>query len=206
MTASTTPSPATPERRWPRIGRIAVAVAALGALAALGVEPSAQARDGATATARHAAMDPSDQAAAMIAAARFQDVEIAVQAGWASTFDTLGCFEDPAHGGMGVHWVNESLLDGEVDIRQPEALVYELAASGVVSGLVAHEYIVPVDAWTSRRPPRLFGNDFHRHPVLPLWVLHAWLWKDNPNGVFADWNPAVRSCPSGVPIFGQDLP
>jgi hypothetical protein len=48
--------------------------------------------------------------------------------------------------------------------------------------------------------------DFHRHPVLPLWVLHTWLWKDNPAGVFADWNPAVRPCPAGVPIFGRDLP
>jgi hypothetical protein len=107
---------------------------------------------------------------------------------------------------MGVHWVNAALLDGAVDVSEPEALVYELDASGAVDGLVAHEYIVPVDAWTSRRPPRLFGQNFHRHPVLPLWVLHAWLWKDNPAGTFADWNPAVRLCPAGVPVFGRDLP
>ncbi len=56
------------------------------------------------------------------------------------------------------------------------------------------------------RPPTLFGVSFHRHPSLPLWVLHAWVWKDNPAGVFADWNPAVRMCPAGVPIFGRDLP
>ena len=107
---------------------------------------------------------------------------------------------------MGVHYIDEDLLDATVDITKPEALVYELDASGQVAGLVAHEYIVPVDAWTSSKPPRLFGMDFHRHPTLPLWVLHTWLWKDNPAGVFEDWNPAVRLCPAGVPIFGTDLP
>lgn len=107
---------------------------------------------------------------------------------------------------MGVHYVNPALMDAVVDIRQPEALVYELDASGAVTGLVAHEYIVPVSAWTSSRPPKLFGMSFHRHPVLPLWVLHAWLWKPNVTGIFSDWNPAVRPCPSGVPIFGVDLP
>ena len=107
---------------------------------------------------------------------------------------------------MGVHYINGDLLDATVDITKPEALVYELDATGQVAGLVAHEYIVPVDAWTAKQPPSLFGMDFHRHPTLPLWVLHAWLWKDNPAGVFEDWNPAVRQCPAGVPIFGTDLP
>ena len=107
---------------------------------------------------------------------------------------------------MGVHYINQSLMDDQVDITEPEALVYELDAHGDITGLVAHEYIVPIDAWTSTTPPQLFGMDFHQHPTLPLWVLHAWLWKDNPTGIFQDWNPAVRQCPAGVPIFGVDLP
>ena len=84
--------------------------------------------------------------------------------------------------------------------------MYELDAEGHLAGLVAHEYIVPIEAWHGPTPPRLFGVPFHEHPTLPLWVLHAWLWKDNPTGVFEDWNPAVRLCPAGVPIFGTDLP
>ena len=104
---------------------------------------------------------------------------------------------------MGVHYINGDLLDATVDITEPEALVYELDAAGQIAGLVAHEYIVPIDAWTSRRPPTLFGMDFHRHPTLPLWVLHAWLWKDNPAGVFEDWNPrsgcARPACRSSAP-------
>ena len=107
---------------------------------------------------------------------------------------------------MGLHYVNQDLLDGTLDPTKPEALVFELGLDGEPIGLVAHEYIVPSDAWTSRKPPRLFGMELHRHPTLSLWVLHTWLWKDNPRGVFDDWNPAVRLCPPGVPIFGVDLP
>jgi hypothetical protein len=151
-------------------------------------------------------MKAKDRAAAMLATAGFQDVATAEASTYASSIDTLGCFQDPAKGGMGVHYIRQDLLDAKLDPSQPEALVYELGLDGEPIGLVAHEYIVPVDAWASSRPPRLFGMELHRHPTLPLWVLHTWLWKDNPNGVFADWNPAVRQCPAGVPIFGVDLP
>ena len=50
----------------------------------------------------------------------------------------------------------------------------------------------------------VLAQDFE--PTLPLWVLHTWLWKANPTGMFQDWNPAVRQCPAGVPVFGKDLP
>jgi hypothetical protein len=147
-----------------------------------------------------------DRSKAQLAAAAFQDVESAEAEGWRSSLKELGCFEDAKRGGMGLHYINDSLMDGTVDIAEPEALVYELGADGHVNGLVAHEYIVPVDAWTRKAPPRLFGVAFHRHPTLPLYVLHAWLWKNNPRGDFDDWNPAVRQCPPGVPVFGEDLP
>ena len=153
-----------------------------------------------------ATMDPADRAAAQLATAGFQDVETAEAAGYASTLDTLGCFQNAEKGGMGLHYLNQSRMDATVDITAPEALVYELDNHGAITGLVAHEYIVPIDAWTSPEPPSLFGVDFHRHPTLPLWVLHTWIWKDNPTGVFQDWNPAVRQCPAGVPIFGVDRP
>lgn len=148
-----------------------------------------------------------DLARANLATAAYQDVEEAEADGWASTLGpgegSLGCFENPEQGGMGVHYVNGALLDDELDVTQPEALVYEMDSDGEVVGLVAHEYIVPVEAWTGDEPPMLFGRQLHEHPVLPLYVLHTWIWKDNPDGVFADWNPRVRLCPDGVPVFGQ---
>jgi hypothetical protein len=144
--------------------------------------------------------------AANLATAAFQDVAMAEAAGYGSTMDGLGCFENSETGGMGLHYLNESLMDDKVDINTPEGLVYELNSDGDIVGLVAHEYIVPVEAWTDSAPPTLFGREFHQHPVLPLYVMHAWVWKDNPAGMFNDWNPAVRLCPEGVPIFGVDLP
>jgi len=40
-------------------------------------------------------------------------------------------------------------------------------------------------------PPVLFGHEFLRNDVFQLWGLHAWVWKDNPSGMFANWNPRV---------------
>ena len=67
--------------------------------------------------------------------------------------------------------------------------------------LVGMEYIVPLDAWKAAHHdlgdpndvPQLLGQKFTRHPVLPIFKLHLWLWRDNPSGTFADWNPKV-SC------------
>ena len=30
-------------------------------------------------------------------------------------------------------------------------------------------------------------------PAVGFWLQHAWVWKHNPAGMFADWNPEV-SC------------
>jgi hypothetical protein len=151
--------------------------------------------------------DPEDLAKANLATASYQDVAAAEAAGYGSTLGpgegSLGCFEDPAQGGMGVHYVNGDKLDANLDVADPEALVYELDRDANVVGLVALEYIVPDSAWTSSEPPMLFGRELHHHPSLPLWVLHAWIWKDNPTGVFQDFNPRVRLCPDGVPVFGE---
>lgn len=104
----------------------------------------------------------------------------------------LECFDSEA-GGMGQHYVNFAILDGEVDALQPEAMVYEVTARG--PALVAVEYIVPGDLVDPADPPELFGHDFHLNASLGVWVLHAWVWKHNPSGIFADYNPAVGACP-----------
>lgn len=152
------------------------------------------------------AVDTEALARANLGAAAFQDVEMAEAGGYVNTIESLGCFEDPEFGGMGLHYLNESLLDDVVEAETPEALVYELDHQGEIVSLVAHEYLVPLEAWTSDEPPALFGVEFHEHPVLPFWILHTWIWKDNPAGMFNDWNPKVRLCPDGVPVFGVDLP
>ena len=167
---------------------------------------SAASHEGHHGNGQGTSLSRNDRARAQLATAAFQDVKTAEAAGWQSSLQELGCFQDPRRGGMGVHYINDSLLDDTVAIKKPEALVYEMDADGAVTGLVAHEYIVPVDAWSEPVPPRLFGVAFHRHPTLPLYVLHAWLWKANARGEFDDWNPAVRLCPPDAPVFGEGLP
>ena len=100
------------------------------------------------------------------------------------------CVASPA-GGMGYHYVNTDLLNGTVDVETPEALLYEPGPNGQLN-LVAVEYVNPKAAWSSPTPPTLFGRDFVLNKF-DLWALHVWVWENNPDGIFADWNPNV-SC------------
>lgn len=103
------------------------------------------------------------------------------------------CVEHPTDGGMGVHWGNPGRIDGTVAALEPEVLLFAPRPNGTY-GLAAVEFIVPYAAWTSSTPPTLFGMEFHPNPGLELWMMHIWLWRNNPSGLFSDWNPAV-SCP-----------
>ena len=104
----------------------------------------------------------------------------------------LSCFSSSA-GGMGQHLLNGELMDASLDAEHPEALVYEVKDNKLQ--LVAVEYIVPMTAWTAHVPPTVLGHDLHMLPSLGLWVLHAWVWRPNPAGMFADYNPSVPPCP-----------
>jgi hypothetical protein len=64
--------------------------------------------------------------------------------------------------------------------------------------LAAVEYIVPADrhGMTQEIPNCLYCmvTDFHLNENLGVYVLHAWIWKHNPAGMYEDWNPLV-TCP-----------
>jgi hypothetical protein len=63
------------------------------------------------------------------------------------------------------------------------------------------EYVVLAEAWDASHetPPSLTGQVFqyvgapNRYRSPAFYELHVWAWKQNPNGMFADWNPKV-SC------------
>jgi len=128
--------------------------------------------------------------------APFHDFKTAVAAGW--SVPITECMSDPA-GGMGWHYGNPGLIDKSVRVEEPELLLYEPERNGRMR-LVAVEYIVPLSAWTSPQPPRLFGRAFVDNQAFQIWALHVWVWKDNPRGLYADWNPQV-TCehPSATP-------
>lgn len=106
------------------------------------------------------------------------------------TVKVTDCLENAERGGMGYHYAREALIDGEVLPLAPEVLLYEPAKSGRLR-LVGVEFIIPFTAWTASQPPVLFGQTFARNETFQVWALHAWIWRTNPSGVFADWNPKV---------------
>ncbi len=122
--------------------------------------------------------------------APFHDFARAADAGYAAPITP--CWAHGTLGAMGYHYGNPELIDGTVDLLHPELLMFEPGPGGHMR-LVGMEYIVPIDAWTDASPPTLLGQVFHPHATLPIYKLHVWLWRDNPRGTFADWNPAV-SC------------
>lgn len=165
-----------------RVGIIAVVAAAL---LAIGATISVQARG-----------EP-DLAAVRAATARFHRPEAAQAAGWVPVPGLDACFDNPGVGAMGYHYINVGLLDTELDPETPEALVY---VPGPHRQLIlgAVEWIVPAAAWdalATGQPPQVLGHQLHLNSSLGVYVLHAWIFKHNPSGMFEDWNPKV-SCPS----------
>jgi hypothetical protein len=138
----------------------------------------------------------SDVAQVRRSTAQYHRAEAAQAAGWDLVEGLDHCFDNPGVGAMGYHYINVELLDTELDALQPEAMVYAPGPNGQLQ-LGAVEYIVPVDAWTetgNEELPSVLGHTLHLNQPLNVYVLHLWLFKNNPAGMFEDWNPNV-SCP-----------
>lgn len=137
---------------------------------------------------------PPELAAVRDALAKYQDPLVAIRDGYLST---LGCVEYPV-GGMGVHFINPSLIGPTPDPLRPQILVYEPAPRGGLR-LVAAEWFIPLATGVTERPT-LFGRPFDgpmegHEPLMPRelhhYDLHVWLWKENPAGLFNATNPGV---------------
>ena len=137
---------------------------------------------------------------AWAATARFHSVETARKAG----YEPVGpCVQTPA-GALGIPYGNLALLnDGKVDPSKPEALLYEPRTDGGLR-LVGVEYILidrDQDPASVDDRPTLFGQAFDGPTAepqagLPLhYDLEVWLWRHNPDGLFATFNRNVH-CPT----------
>ena len=123
-----------------------------------------------------------------------------------------------ADGAMGIHFVRPDLLglktdkprvngDGtHTDFRKPSILIYEPQPDGSLK-LVAVENLVFQKAWHAaghKRPPTFHGVEYdtmqddpatkvdEAHMFEAHYDRHVWLYRDNPRGVFAPFNPNVR--------------
>ncbi len=129
--------------------------------------------------------------------ARFADVAVAKSEGYAP----IPCVSGVDGGAMGIHYVNQKLLDDPaVAIDHPEAILYEPAADGKLS-LVAVEYITPKGPAALGGQLFSFTNAPNRYGLPAFYELHVWAWKANPTGVFTDMNPDV-SC-AAAPMEGM---
>ena len=107
-------------------------------------------------------------------------------------------------GAMGFHYVNAAYeKPGPIDPLKPPVLVYAPIGVNGMLQLVAAEYFKPdadQNVQTDSDRPTLFGRAFDgpmlgHAPGMPVhYDLHVWLWKFNPSGLFAPWNPDV-TCP-----------
>ena len=138
--------------------------------------------------------------------------------------DTASMMGRPAAlGSMGVHYFRPDLLGisgppnprvsgtgTHTDFNKPAILIYEPQADGS-SELVAVENLVFIKAWEAAgntAPPTFHGKSFDKmvddpatevdeaHMFEPHYDLHVWLYRDNPRGMFAQFNPNV-SCANG---------
>ena len=91
------------------------------------------------------------------------------------------------------HWLNPSLLDGEFDPSKPEILLYLPDGDGW--RLVGVEYVVPLTLSPGVAPQGFPGDaDTWREDSegVGLWELTAWIWLNNPNGMFEQHNPRAE--------------
>lgn len=120
-------------------------------------------------------------------------------------------------GVMGIHYLRPDFLQitgmqprvtgnsVHTDFARPAVLIYEPQADGSLE-LVAIENLVFIEAWEAAgntAPPSFRGRVFDRmeddpateldeaHGFAPHYDLHMWLYRDNPSGMFAQFNPAA---------------
>jgi hypothetical protein len=91
---------------------------------------------------------------------------------------------------MGYHFMKKAIVDTVFDIAHPEILVYNKNKYGKFE-LVAVEYAQPI---SDVEPKGFTGNADHwdHNTGFGLWLLHAWVWQFNPDGVFNPTNPLVH--------------
>lgn len=141
------------------------------------------------------------------ALAKYQSVDVAKADGYVMTGP---CEMTPTSAGaswwagaMGVHFVNNALTRQRPNPLKPAVLVYLPTAAGGFQ-LVAAEYFqadADQNVETDSDRPTLFGRAFDgpmqgHAPGMPIhYDLHVWLWKHNPSGTFAPYNPAASCTP-----------
>ena len=131
----------------------------------------------------HGSLPAAELQRARRATARYHDIRRAVADGYVDINVVIP--------NMGRHFLNDSRLDAKFEVERPELLVYSPHENGRME-LVAVEYAVPLDL-SAAAPDGFQGaaDQWFADHRFGLWTLHAWTWKDNPDGVFSPTNTRV---------------
>jgi hypothetical protein len=125
------------------------------------------------------------------ATAHYHDLDNALDDGFVLLHE---CENRPGEGPVGTVYVHlDRLMDGLIDPELPDALIYEPGRRHNPPKLVGVELAIPYDLWTEPQPPQFLGVPFQPEDEFGVFALHAWVWRKNPHGVFAETNPRV-SC------------
>jgi hypothetical protein len=194
---------------WPSLQLACFAVILLAAGCSQATAPTYPAALSTSAGAAHVhssdAGEPPANVNAMLAVvraatAKYHNISAAQSAGYELGYKGLvtGCVANPGVGAMGYHYFNWAKMDDPSIIQDdPEVLVYHVGNDGTLV-LGAVEWVVRKTLWDATgniAPPVVFGHTLHiLNPGLNWYVEHAWVWTENPSGMFADWNPHV-ACP-----------
>lgn len=123
---------------------------------------------------------------------RFRDVSTALDAGYRSAAE----YVRGPDGVIGTPFVDPSIA--ELDPEWPQVLLYDLTAEGTYE-LVAAKWFRPaaeVDAAPTLFGERLTGPRAGSVPTIPEhYGLTAWLFRENPEGLFSRYNPAIEPVP-----------
>lgn len=159
---------------------------------------------------------------------KYKDVKVALAEGYVLPMQMCVASKNeglPAQlGSMGLHYVRPDLLKitGQQprvsgagmheDFMKPSVLIYEPQPDGSQQ-LVAIENLIWAKAWKdagNKRAPAFHNNEYfyvhdnpdtavdEAHGFEPHYELHFWLYRDNPSGLFAPFNPKV-SCANFKP-------
>jgi len=168
-------SPATHTRRE-FLGRAAAGGALVGLTGCLGLGPS-----------------PSEQVdRRREELSRLEDVSTAISEG----YQTAGRYVRTDDGVLGTPFVNPDV--DALDETAPNMVLYDLTNEGQYRPLGVKWY---VPASERDGPPTLFGRTFDGPTSSPLpfvpehYALTVWLFRENPDGLFAPYNGAVDPAP-----------
>ena len=93
-------------------------------------------------------------------------------------------------GAAGVRYVKWSRVDKSVQRDYPESLLYMPGRRGGLQ-------LVAVGYMSTERNESLVGHRFRQGTLQGGSHLNVWVWKHNPAGMFATFNPDLR-CPRGT--------